>query len=80
MQINWKTTTKILAAIVATDTAVGLYNLYVVNPKNQKLFTQLKEQRDAARELSQLFAKKLDDNGIEVTAFDRIVMDNLYNT
>lgn len=77
MQINYKTTTKILLAVVAYDTAVSLYNMYVIDPRNQKKFTKLLKERDDARRLSDYFAAKLDANNIPVEAFDAIVIDNL---
>lgn len=77
MKINYKTTTKILLAVTAYDIVVSLYNMHVVNPRNQKKFTRLIQERDDARRLSDYFAAKLDAAGFEVDTFERIIIDDL---
>lgn len=77
MQINYKTTTKVLLAVVAYDTAVSLYNLYVVNPRNKKRIATLTQQRDDMVTLANLLAQKLDANGLELDEFEVFAIDEM---
>lgn len=70
MKINWKTTSKILGALLVWEVIVEVNNRLAIN--------RLIRHKKALLEVNSILAQTLDNHGIELDTFDEIVINDIF--
>ncbi len=71
MKINYKMLSGILAVVLIYDAKVAF--------NNRKKFVLMKKHIEQLSALSAFYAAKLDEANVEVTEFDKIAVDSIFD-